>query len=119
MSRAIQLGPSITASTLGPRSSTRPVQVDEAGQKQDTGLLDQGVIAIHSGSMPTLIDLPGSFVAVLIGVTVSETEFATYSVFPSGATTLAAGLRPTLIGFPALLVAVVIGVTVCAAKLAT
>jgi NADPH:quinone reductase-like Zn-dependent oxidoreductase len=30
------------------------------------------VIAIHSGSMPTLIAFPGSFVAAAIGVTVSD-----------------------------------------------
>jgi len=55
--------------------------------------------------------LPGEFVAVRIGVTVSELESATYAVLPFGVIAMAMGTLPTLIGFPAVLVAVRIGVT--------
>ena len=58
-------------------------------------------------------------VATLIGVTVPEPLFATYTVLPFGVITMAAGVEPTGIGASAVLVAVSIGVTVSASSLMT
>ena len=66
-----------------------------------------------------MIAVPAVLVAVLIGVTVPEFAFATYTVLPFGVTASATGPAPTVIGLPAVLVAVLIGVTVPEPKFAT
>jgi hypothetical protein len=79
----------------------------------------QGVIVMTAGFFPTLIGLPGVFVAILIGVTVAEPKLLTYAVLPFGVIAIQIGETPTSIGSPGLLVAVVIGVTVPEPMLAT
>src|ERR1022692_2533815 len=79
----------------------------------------QGVIAIASAPLPTLIGFPGVLVAVAIGVTVPDLLLATYTVFPSGVIAIAQSPLPILIGLPGVLVAVVIGVTVFGPRLMT
>ena len=58
-----------------------------------------------------MIGFPGVPVAVVIGVTVSALQSATYTVFPSGLTAIAVVPLATLIGLPGILVIVEIGVT--------
>jgi hypothetical protein len=78
-----------------------------------------GVIAMKSGTFPTLTGRPARPVAVVIGVTVPEPSFVTQAVLPSGVIAISKGLVPTLIAFSAVFVAVRIGVTVPEPKLAT
>ncbi len=67
--------------------------------------------AITVGSLPTLIGVPGRFVAVFTGVTVPAIWLTTYAVLPSLENAKAQGARPTLIGGPGVPVATLIGVT--------
>src|SRR5258708_38988786 len=67
----------------------------------------------------TRIARPALLVAVLIGVTVCESPFPTYAVFPLGVIAMTPGRRPTLIGRPALFVAGVIGVTAAPSPVGT
>ena len=70
------------------------------------------MIAIENGWEPTWIAGPAVFVAVLIGVTVFASPFATYAVLASGVIATASGPAPTGIAGPATRVRRLIGVTV-------
>ena len=59
--------------------------------------MPSGVTAMASGDWPTGIGCPGSSVAVLIGVMVSPSGFATYTVLPLAAIARAPA-EETLIG---------------------
>src|SRR5215472_19233260 len=64
-------------------TGVRPVEVSTRT------VVPSGVTAMASGHRPTTIGGPGALVAVLIGVMVSPSKFATYTVLPPAAMTRA------------------------------
>src|SRR6202035_5465929 len=69
-----------------------------------------GVIAIPVDSVPTVIGVPGVFVAVSIGVTTLR-RLVTYAILPSGVNEIPATPPDTVIDAPAVLVETFIGMT--------
>src|ERR1700733_2811159 len=71
------------------------------------------------GLPPTWIGRPGVLLAVLIGVTVSASVLATYTVRPFGVIAIASGLNPTGIGRLVRSLSIEIALTVSDEKLET